>query len=146
MASGTWDLGAPGLAYRQRRLPLGDGDRAQVDPAGQVDDGSGVAKGDGHVDVVHGGVDRPEGGSALAVLGCGEGAAHQQRAVHVLRLRCRDLGLAVYSRGVGCCTWLLYGTTATIRSIVIYGQALPTKLHGAIRGADPLARRVMSSR
>ncbi len=73
---------------------------------------------------MHGGVDRPEGGaaqvgvrahlaggagrlgehllcgSALPVLGGGEGAAQQQRAVDGQRLRCRDSGLAVQARCV----------------------------------------------
>ena len=36
----------------------------------------------------------------IAVLGGGNGSAQQHRAVHRLRLRCRDPGFAVQSRGV----------------------------------------------
>ena len=54
----------PGHVDEQRCLPFGDGDRAQVDPAGQVDGGPGVAECDGHVDLVHLRVDRAEGGAA----------------------------------------------------------------------------------
>ena len=112
----------PGHVDEQRGLPFGDGDRAQVDLAGQVDGGSGVAEGDGDVDLVHLRVDRAEGGAAqvriraeaaggvgcfgehlvrggaVVVLGRGEGAAQQHRAIDGQRLRCRDSGLMVESR------------------------------------------------
>ena len=92
---------------------------AQVDPAGQVDGGAGVAEGDGDVDLVQLGVDRAEGGpaqvgvraepaggvgrfgehlvrgAALVVLGGGDGAAEQDRPVHRQEFGCLFLDLAV---------------------------------------------------
>ena len=91
----------PGDVDEEAGLPFGDGDRGEVDPAGQVDGCAGVSEGNRDVDLVQLGVDRAEGGpaqvgvraepaggvgrfgehlvrgAALVVLGGGDGTAEQ---------------------------------------------------------------------